>query len=290
MIMTIDKSLIKAMQKLLAKEIASARLDAEVLLGFVLKQPREYLLAHTEKSLKPAEQKMYSTLIGRRSRFEPIAYLIGRRDFYGLPIRVDSRVLIPRPETELLVEEVLKIALQRPLKSRPMAILDIGTGSGAIALALAKNLSQAKIWASDASADALYLAKKNASGLGLKITFIKSDLLKNVPAGLIGGAILIANLPYLDRAEIKDFPLAIKRGLKYEPPAALFAGKRGTALYEELFRQLNRFETRPAYLLIEIGSHNWRDFLQLAKKYFPAASIEVIKDLARRPRVLKIKF
>jgi len=288
--MTINDSLIKATKKLLIKQIDSARLDAEVLLGFVLKRSREQLLAQAEKSLKPAEQKMYSVLIGRRARFEPVAYLTGRRDFYGLSIRVDSRVLIPRPETELLVDEILKISFQWPTKSRPMAILDIGTGSGAIALALAKNLPQVKIWASDASADALYLARKNASGLGLKITFIKSDLLKNVSAGLIGGAILIANLPYLDRAEIKVFPPAIKRGLKYEPPAALFAAQRGTALYEKLFRQLNRFENRPAYLLIEIGSRNWRDFLRLAKKYFPAASIEVIKDLARRPRILKIIF
>lgn len=285
--MDIKMVLNDATKKLAAKKISSARLDAEVILSYVLKKPREYVLAHTERILKPAEQKMCSTLIARRTKYEPIAYLIGEKEFYGLPIKVNKNVLIPRPETELLVSEIICLVQSKGSKS---TILDIGTGSGSIALALAKNLPKARILALDASADALSLAKINAKALRLEISFKKSDLLKNVKSEIIKDSILAVNLPYLDKREIKDFPIEIKRGLKYEPQDALYAGKHGTALYEELFEQINSSEFKPSYLVAEIGSHNWRDFFSLAKKYFPQAEISVIKDLANRPRILKIKF
>lgn len=285
--MDIKTVLNDATKKLAAKKISSARLDAEVILSFVLKKPREYVLAHNERILKPTEQKLCSTLISRRTKYEPIAYLIGEKEFYGLPIKVNKNVLIPRPETELLVSEIICLALPEGSKS---TILDIGTGSGSIALALAKNLPKAQILALDASADALHLAKINAKTLRLEISFIKSDLLKSVKSGIIKDSILAANLPYLDKREIKDFPMEIKRGLKYEPQEALYAGKHGTALYEELFKQINSLKFKPSYLVAEIGSNNWKDFFSLAKKYFPQAEISVIKDFANRPRILKIKF
>lgn len=285
--MTIAQALIRADKKLQSKSISSARLDAEVLFGFALNKPREYLLAHGEKYLTPAEQKKCSALIGRRAKHEPVAYIIGSKEFYGLKLKVNKNALIPRPETELLVDEIIALA---PPQGAKTAILDIGAGSGAIALALAKRLPQAKIWALEASADALNLAKFNAKELRLKISFIKSDLLKNAESKIINGAILAANLPYLDKDETKNFPLEIKRGLKYEPAGALYAKNRGTELYAELFAQINERDLKPAYLIAEIGSNNWRDFLRLAKKYFPAVSIEIKKDYANRPRILIIKF
>jgi len=271
----------------MSKKISSARLDAEVLLSHTIKKPREYLIAHWEKTLRANEQKLYSSLISRRAKYEPVAYLTGIKEFYGLPIKVNKNALIPRPETELLVEEIIALAGPKGAKT---VIFDIGTGSGSIALALAKNLPQARIWALDASADALRIAKINARALNLKIGLIYSNLLKEIKVADLVGSILAVNLPYLDKAEIKDLPIEIKRGLKFEPQNALYAAMKGTALYEELFKQIIDRKLRPAYLIAEIGSHNWRDFLSLAKKYFPQAEISVAKDLAKRPRVLKIKF
>jgi len=286
--MTITQALASAAEKLQAKKISSARLDAEVLLSYVIKWPREYLWAHGEKKLKPAEQKLYSTLVSRRAKYEPVAYLIGHKEFYGLKIKVNKKVLIPRPETELLVDEI--IGYVGRVKPSKIVILDVGTGSGAIALALAKNLPQAEIWASDASADALKTAKNNARALKLKITPIKSNLLKNIKPGLLKGAIIVANLPYLNKKEIKNFPWEIKKGLKYESPNALFANRYGTAVYEELFRQISGLARKPAIVIAEIGSYHWRNFLRLAKKYFPKHSINIKNDLTGRPRILTIEL
>lgn len=285
--MTIRQALDTGAKKLMSKKINSARLDAEVLLSHALKKPREYLIAHWEKPLKANEQKLYSILISRRAKYEPVAYLTGVKEFYGLAIKVNKSVLIPRPETELLVDEIIALAGAKGSKT---TIIDVGTGSGSIALVLAKHLPQARILALDASADALNSAKINAKALKLKIKPIQSDLLKKVKSQDLAGAILAANLPYLDKNEIKDFPTEIKRGLKFEPQGALYAKKHGTALYEELFKQIIDRDLKPSCLVAEIGSHNWRDFRSLAKKYFPKAEITIVKDLAKRPRILKIKF
>jgi release factor glutamine methyltransferase len=286
--MSINQALNQATKKLQSKNISSTRLDAELLLSFVLKKPREYLLAQGEKKIKPTEQKKYSTLILRRAKYEPVAYLTGYKEFYGLKIKVNKNVLIPRPETELLVEEVTNYV--RRVKSSKTAILDMGTGSGAIALALAKNLPKAKIWASDASPDALKIARNNAKALKLKINVIYDNLLKHIKTGLVANAVIAANLPYLDKNEIKNFPPEIKRGLKYEPPSALFATRHGTAIYEELFKQISGLSIKPAILISEIGSYHWRDFMRLAKKYFPRELISIKNDLTARPRILIIKF
>jgi len=286
--MTIKSALEAASIKLDKKRISSARLDAEVLMSFVLNKPRVWLLAYSEKTLKPAEQKLYSTLISRRARYEPVAYLVGSKEFYGLPIKVNGNALIPRPETEQLVDEA--IAYFKGSRGSKTPILDVGTGSGSIALALAKSLPQATIAALDASPDALNLAKNNAKALKLPISFIKSDLLANVKKELINGSIIVANLPYLDKAELKKFPIEIKHGLAYEPQSALYAGKRGTALYEKLFKQILNLNITPKIIIAEIGSSNWRDFLRLAKADFSAAKISIKKDLARRPRILVIEF
>lgn len=286
--MTIKKTLETAAKKLTAKGISSARLDVEVILSYTLKRPREWLLAHWEHILKPAEQKAFYKLIARRIRHEPVAYLIGSKNFYGLNIKVSNKVLIPRPETEQLVDEVLGLATTA--KGLKLTIVDIGTGSGAIALALAKSLPKAVIVALDTSPDAMKLAKNNSQALRLPISFIKSDLLAKVKKPILAGAILVVNLPYLDKADTDKFPIEIKRGLKFEPQSALYAKKRGTALYQKLFEQINNLKIQPYTLVAEIGSVNWRDFLKLAQKAFPEAQVAIKKDLARRPRILVIKF
>lgn len=283
---TIKSELFKAKKILKARGISSYDLDAEVLLSEILERPREYLISHDDAKLGASQLRRYLGFIARRAKFEPVAYIIGRKYFFNLPFKVSSGSLIPRPETELLVEEVLKRVRQSGEKSPK--IIDIGTGSGSIALSLAKNLPKAKIWALEASADALKLAKFNAKALRLSIQAEKSDLLSAMSTAEIKDAILVANLPYLDRTIAKSYPLEIRRGLKYEPSSALYAGKHGTAVYEKLFKQIARMKVRPQYLIIEIDSHYWRDFLKLAKKYFPSCKVVEKKDYAGKYRMITI--
>ena len=289
--MNIRSALIAATKKLQQKNIPSARLDAEVLLSFILKKPREWLLSHDDTALRPRAYQQFQSLAARRAKYEPIAYIIGHKDFFGQTFKVSPAVLIPRPETELLVEEVLSRAGRSDKKSPK--IVDIGTGSGVIALSLAKNLPKARILALEAYADALNLAKFNARQLKLPkaaIMFKKADLLAGVSAKQIDGAILVANLPYLDRDTAKNYPPVIRRELSYEPASALYAKKHGTALYEKLFQQIVKLPIRPQALIIEIDSHHWREFLKLAKEYFPSCKIAVSKDYAGKHRLISIDW
>lgn len=286
--MTIGQSLNFGYAKLQPKNISSFQLDAEILLSFITKKPREFLLAHTEKPLTTNQAKRYSILISRRAKYEPVAYLIGKKDFYGLEFKVNKNVLIPRPETESLIDEILLICKQPQFK-KPV-IFDIGTGSGVIALTLKKALPKAQIWALEASREALLLASQNAKKYHLNIKFLKSDLLARAPVKLLGGSILAVNLPYVSKAEIASFKPEIKLGLKFEPASAIFANQDGTAVYEKLFRQISKLQAKPAYLVAEIGSYHSKKFLALAKKYFTQAQIKLKKDLANKPRFLIIKF
>lgn len=316
--MTIKNALIGARHRLENKLIDSATLDAEILLSFILGWPREKLLANFDKKLTAGQNRKFEVLLDRRLKYEPIAYIIGQKEFYGLNFKINNKVLIPRPETEMLVEEALKQILRLRLngddepapsvaeglrmtirnhanlhlatKDQKSLILDVGTGSGCIALALKKNLPQASVVALDAFTDALNLAKNNACRLGLKIRFIKGDLLDSVKNEVLSGAIIVANLPYLDKAEIKNFTVAEKKGLSYEPSSALYAGRHGLSAYRKMFQQIVDRDVQPKIILAEIGSYYFRDFLKLAKKYFPQSKIEIKKDLAGRPRILIIEF
>lgn len=288
--MTIKIALIGAVKKLLKKQIDSAHLDAEVLLSFILKKDREWLLAHDERELTAGQIARFKKLIARRAKYEPLAYIIGYKEFYGLKFTVSPTVLIPRPETEQLVEIVAGLAKGITPGAQKPVIIDVGTGSGCIGLTLKKLLPQAQILALEASAKALSIARQNAKNLHLSVDFNKSDLLAKTSVKSLGGAILAVNLPYLDRAEIAGFPVAIKRGLAYEPPEALYAKKFGTEAYESLFQQINSLPIKPAYLVAEIGAHHYKKFLALTNKYFVQAKIELKKDLAGRERFIIIKF
>ena len=279
-----------AAKRLKARHIGSWRLDSEVLLAYTLKKPREWLFSHDDQHISVRSARLYRELVGRREKYEPIAYIIGQKDFFGQTFRVNPSVLIPRPETELLVEEVLDL-IEASDENTPK-IIDIGTGSGVIALSLAKHLPKAKIWALEAFPDAIKLAKFNAKWLNLAIKLKKSDLLESVPDAIIKDSILVANLPYLDRAIARTYPPVIRRELAYEPSQALYAAKSGTALYEKLFRQLGRIKrasgVEPRAIIIEIDSHYWRDFLKSAKAHFPSRAISVRKDYAGKRRMIVI--
>ncbi|MEK7653389.1 MAG: HemK/PrmC family methyltransferase, partial [Patescibacteria group bacterium] len=192
--MTINKTLQTATKKLKRAKMPSAELDAEVLLSCAVKKPKEFLFTHPEYQLNKKQEQKFNRFISCRAKGEPVAYLIGHKEFFGLDFVVNKNVLIPRPETELLVEEVINF-VKKTISHKPYAIYDVGTGSGNIAIALAKNLPRAKIIATEKSAKALIMAKKNTRLNKVKIDFYRGDLLTPVKNKKID--VVVANLPYL---------------------------------------------------------------------------------------------
>lgn len=250
-----------------ALESGTKLLDAEVLLAHVLEKRREYITAHPERPLNIVERKLYKKIIQKRKQGKPVAYLTGKKEFFGLEFLVTPDCLIPRPETELLVSEAIKLAKNY----ESPRICDVGTGSGAIAIALARHLPGAKITATDISKKALEIAKKNARAHGSDITFILCDLLPDGPFDIV-----VANLPYL-RENDPDIAAETK---KYEPRGALFGGGvNGLELYGKLFAQVEGRNRKPAYMLGEFGQGQ----SETIKALLPRAEIK--NDLAGIPRL-----
>ncbi|MFA6228127.1 MAG: peptide chain release factor N(5)-glutamine methyltransferase [Patescibacteria group bacterium] len=284
--MSIAQILQLAVKRLKNRNIVSTELDAELLLASVLACPREYVLAHPEFKLSARQLSKFKNLLKRRINYEPIAYILGKKDFFGLELKVNKNVLIPRPETETVVETALDFIRSNRLNK----IIDVGTGSGAIALALKKVRPRADVLAVDDSASALIIAKQNARRYELKIKFIKSDLLSRVSDAELQDSVIVANLPYLSPATIKRYSPVLKRQLAYEPQAALYAGRYGIDAYENLFQQLAKRLAKPRAVFCEIGPCHWRKYYQTAKKYFVRQKVEVKSDLAGKKRCLIIYY
>lgn len=260
----------------------SARLDTEVLLTFVLKISPEELIIRPNISLNRGQQKKFLALIKKRATGIPIAYLTGNKEFNNLNFKVTPAVLIPRPTTEILVENIIDYC-QNQLN---LSILDIGTGSGAMAIALAKNLPQNKITASDKSSSALKIAKLNAKKQQVKIKFIHSDLLNKIPKKFQPD-IICANLPYLS----KDLKISVwqKKQLASEPPSALWAKNNGLDLYLKLFKQIKAKKWQPQLIIVEINPGQAKALIQVIKQSLPNYQIKKIADLTGFTRFLEIK-
>lgn len=283
--MTIAEALAIGQKKLASAKIKSSALDAEIILYSVLNKSREYLFAHFSEKMARTRINSYLKLIRERSNRRPVAQLINKKEFWGLDFMVSTRVLIPRPETEILVEEALKI-IRLYYPDKKIIIADIGAGSGCLAVALAKSCV-CKILAIEKSPAALRVAKQNAINLKAKdkIVFFKGDLLLPIHTKQID--ILVANLPYLDknkkRAHEKNCP-----ELKFEPAGALYAGRKGLDCYYRLLRQMRKLQRQPRFALLEIGAGQAMLLKKTAQKIFPRAKINFIKDHNRRIRVVKI--
>ena len=278
--MTIQQALTWAINKL-HKSSPTSSLDAEVLLSLVLKKPKEFLYTHPETKLTNTQQKKLKTLVSRRAKGEPIAYLTNRKEFYGLDFYVDKRVLIPRPETELLVNKIIEL-FQVP-GSKFQVIADIGTGSGCIAVALAKHLPKAKIIATDISKPALRVARRNARKHGIKIKFFHGSLLQPLKSQKID--IIVANLPY-GWKEWKNNTSAETNSLKFEPQKALFTKKNGLHLHRQFFLQLAERKPKPKFTFSEFDPRQKTDLLKMVRKLLPKSKIRIKKDLAGLNRVL----
>ncbi len=254
----------------------TALADAATLLMHSLDVDRPTLIAHPERLLDREQQAEYQRLIERRLRFEPIQYISGTQDFYGLALQVSPAVLIPRPETELLVES----ALAHLSHDRALRIVDVGTGSGAIALALATHLPQATITAVDLSLDALDIAQSNIRehGLSDRIRILKSDLLESMENEQPFDAI-VSNPPYVARG---DAPTLHPQVRDFEPHAALFAGNSGLDVYRRLIPQAKRMLKPGGLLALEFGFGQADDLLAILAQW---RTPTLLDDLQGIPRV-----
>lgn len=267
-VLTVAAALTEAAARLREAGCESPRLDAELLLAEVLGVGRERLVLDRAAPLSASHALAFGTLIDRRAAREPVAYILGRREFRYLTLSVDPRVLVPRPETELLVE----VGLGLPAGSR---VADVGTGSGAVALALASERPDLSVTGTDISADALAVARGNAARLGLPARFLESDLLA---AGAPFDAVL-ANLPYV--AEGASLGPEITR---YEPAGALFAGPDGLSLVRRLVAQIAG-APEVMTLALEIGAEQAAAVSELLRAAGFGA-VEVRRDLAGLDRVV----
>jgi release factor glutamine methyltransferase len=249
-------SLGSAIARLAADQVPSPRLNAELLLMFTLNCDRAYLFAHPERELTAEEQSRYEVALAERTRGVPAQYITGHQEFWGMDLNVSPAVLIPRPETEHVIETVLALATERKTggqecpPTRPLRILDVGTGSGCIALALAKEFPDAEIYATDISAAALEVARANAARhqLEKRIRFHQGDLLAGL--NLTNLDFVVSNPPYVGESEEDQVQLEVR---KYEPRNAVFAGPAGTEVIARLLPQA-RAALRPGgWLILEIS-------------------------------------
>ncbi len=270
-------------QFLKEKSCASARLDAELLLASVLSMSKVELYINFDRPISPEELSAYRELVRRRVKHEPVAYILGHKEFYNLRLKTTAAALIPRPETEHLVDEALRLGQALWPEEKIMAA-DLGTGTGAIALSLAKNLpAGAHLDAVDISPQALALAQENAANLNLseKVSFFEGDLLS--PLQGRSYHLICANLPYIPTPEMETLPPDV--GL-YEPHLALEGGKDGLSIIERLLAQGRDFLRPKGCILLEIWPDSWPQLLKIATNLGYGLHDEIIRDLAGHPRIV----
>ena len=266
---------------LLQNGLQEAALESEILIRSIADIDRVTFYAKPEHPITQTQCRILDEMLERRIAKEPLPYILGQREFFGLPFKITPDVLIPRPETEILVEEALSWINSHRTNEKRMVIADIGTGSGCIAVSLATQLGIDRFFATDISREALQIAKSNAvfHGVGEKIEFLHGDLLDPVP-NLIN--LLIGNLPYITDEEFARLPTEIQ---SYEPSQALRGGADGTKLIKQLLEQAPNYLTDPGAIILEISPQQLNSITTSSQKFFPASQARVVKDLAGLDRV-----
>ncbi len=287
----VGRALLAAVRRLREADVESAQLDAAVLLAYVLGVNKTWVYAHPSRPLTEPEISRYEALVRRRMRHEPVAYLIGYKAFYGLDITVDQRVLIPRPETEMLVERALAELQWRSQDVKTPVVADVGTGSGAIAVAVACNARHATVYAVDISGDALAVAEQNIwrYGLAEQVHLLPGYLLDVLPEP---ADVILANLPYVATGALAKLPPQIR---EYEPVLALDGGPDGLRVIAKLLGQLatpeGRSKLKPGgRVYLEIGSDQGAAMRALVRDLLPEATVEIQVDYAALDRVAVISF
>lgn len=278
-VVTLREALASAIKRLADNGVGSPRMNAELLLIFALSRDRAYLYAYPERELTTDESDRYNKALAERSRGVPSQYITGHQEFWGMDFIVTSAVLIPRPETEHVIETVLPLAREM---SNPR-IVDVGTGSGCIALALAKELPRAELFASDISPDALEIARANAARHQLenRIVFRQADLLNGVPPGSLD--FVVSNPPYVGESEEEQVQLEVR---KYEPRNAVFAGMTGLKVIERLVPQATIALRPGGWLVMEISGSIVDGVTRLLKEW---EQFQITNDLQSIPRVVSAR-
>lgn len=268
-------------------QIENPRLNAELLLAHSLNLNREELYVRLHQALKEGEKGALEKLIQRRISGEPLQYILGHQEFWSIDFKVDPRVLIPRPETELLVEQSLSILLEKSFGQNP-CVLEIGTGSGAIAIALAKEAKHIFLVATDISRDALVLAKENAKAARLqdRIQFVNGDLLGPFHASKERRAfdLIVSNPPYIIRSKIESLAKEVR---DYEPTIALDGGKDGLAYYRCIISEVPGYLQAGGWLLLEVALGQGPDVSELIEASGNFFKPDCIPDLSGIGRVVK---
>ena len=276
--MTLKQALTSAKRILTANNIEDAPLECELLLGRILKISRSRLYLDPSRELSPKQEETFWQLVKRRLNGEPTAYITKHREFYGLDFYVDTHVLIPRPESETLVEKALNYARTHPVST----IADIGTGCGAIAISLALHLPQAKIYATDVSASALEVALFNCQKHGVRnrVHLLQGDMLDLLPEPV---DLIAANLPYVRESELSHM-----RSAHFEPLLALNGGSNGLEKIYQLCHQVGAKLRPNGYLILEIGAGQRKAVTTFLHNLFPSARIEVTPDLGGIDRLVSL--
>lgn len=283
---TVRGALAWAIPELTEAEVLSPRLDSEVLLAHVLGWKRARLYAFPECVLREEQCSAFATLIERRRQHEPVPYIVGHREFYGLDFAVDQRVLIPRPETELLVEHVLDSAAHLGVPEAGLTLVDVGTGSGIVAISLSVHLPHAKLYATDVSAEALDVARANAARHDVltRVHFLRGELLDPVPEAV---HMVIANLPYIPTGFLSTLSCDV---IDYEPRLALHGGEDGLRLVQALLSQAGSWLLPHGVIWLEIGAYQGQRTLALARQFFPQAQVDLFSDYAHLDRNVCIRI
>ncbi len=299
--MNIQQALKASTNKLKQKKIPSANLDAEVLLLEALNKnlDKSWLYIHNDYELNKDEEKLFNDFINQRLKYKPVAYIINRKEFYGYDFYVDENVLIPRPETELIVDEVLKIV---GVQNFAPLLLDIGIGSGCIIISILNELTKDKknkliknAFANDISKKAIEVAKINAKKYDLdkKIKFINDDLEKVINEKIfsdLGQIIITANLPYIKNDDYKTLRPNVR---KYEPAIALKAGKDGLDYIKKLINKISEIQlklNRNIYLFLEADPEQMNEITTILSKKITNINIKIIKDLSGKERIISVKL
>jgi release factor glutamine methyltransferase len=272
--MRLDHALRDAVRSLDENDVGSPRMNAEVLLMFTLGCDRAYLYAHPERALTADEQQRYAGALAERSTGKPAQYITGHQEFWGLDLIVSPAVLIPRPETEHVIETVLEFARQHQFRR----IVDVGTGSGCIALALATEFPAAEITGVDISAAALEIARANAARLQLRITFAESDLLAALPAAAFD--LVVSNPPYVGENEQDKVQRQVR---EFEPRVAVFSGAEGLDIFRRLIPQAHAALAPGGWFVAEMGYSAEPAIRSLLAGW---DNIRVTNDLQGIPRVI----
>ncbi len=269
----------------LRKTSDTSDLDAQVLIAHVLDRPRSWVLAHPEKSLDIFQMNALEDAVTGLEGGNPLAYVLGVREFFGLEFEITPDVLIPRPETELLVERAITWVKGRDPGKRIVQVMDVGTGSGCIAIALAVNIPNIAITATDISPAALKVARKNAERLHVsdRITFIEADLFPKPPI-LDQYTLIVANLPYIPTETLRELTVYGR-----EPTLALDGGSDGLGIIRRLLENSPERLLPGGSLMVEIEASEGPSVQELATNIFPLASIHLYKDLAGHDRLLEVQ-